>query len=80
MAVICFGSELSRITAGLDTLSIDAPRVLELKRALETRFPGIGAALDGMAVALDGVIHHDPDYLPLHPTTEVHFVPRVAGG
>jgi molybdopterin converting factor small subunit len=80
MAVVYLGSELSRFTGGLEALQVEAPRVIELKRSLDARFPGMGAALDEMAVALDGDIHHDSDYLPLQPTTEVHFVPRVAGG
>jgi hypothetical protein len=33
-----------------------------------------------MAVAIDGQIHHDADYERVEQRTEVHFVPRVAGG
>ena len=35
---------------------------------------------DCLAVAIDGEIHTDADYLPLTSSSEVHFVPRIAGG
>jgi hypothetical protein len=35
---------------------------------------------DRLAVAIDGEIHSDADYLPLTTHSEVHFVPRIAGG
>jgi hypothetical protein len=33
-----------------------------------------------MAVAIDGDIYNDADYRDLRADTEIHFVPRMAGG
>ena len=47
---------------------------------LERRFPGLGEALAGAAVAIDGEIFPDPLLEPVGPDSEVHFLPRVGGG
>jgi molybdopterin converting factor small subunit len=68
-------------TGGLDVMTIDAPRVHELIAELLTRFPNLSRDMfSNLAVAIDGEIHNDADYLPLKPDSEVHFVPRIAGG
>lgn len=62
-------------------LDIDAPRVHELVAQLVARFPRLTPEMfDRLAVAIDGEIHNDADYLPLAADSEVHFVPRIAGG
>jgi hypothetical protein len=33
-----------------------------------------------MAVAIDGEIYADPGYQALRPDSDVHLVPRIAGG
>jgi molybdopterin converting factor small subunit len=80
MAIVYLPHALNAYTGGRSEIAIDAPRVLELRAALERRFPGIQAELEQMAVAIDGQIHHDADYERVEQRTEVHFVPRVAGG
>ena len=80
MATVLLSGELAERAGGLETITIDAARVIDLRRALDARFPGIDASLCGLAVAIDGEIHNDADYQPLRPSSEVHFVPRVAGG
>jgi molybdopterin converting factor small subunit len=80
MAVVYLPHALSSYTGGQNEIAIDAPRVLELRAALDQRFPGVQAELEQMAVAIDGQIHNDADYQRLERGTEVHFVPRVAGG
>jgi hypothetical protein len=47
---------------------------------LAARFPDLAPHLDEMAVAVDGEIYQQPGYQPLDPASEVHLVPRVAGG
>ena len=79
MAIIHLTGELAE-RARADTLTIDAPRVIDLRRALDARFPGIDATLCGLAVAIDGEIHNDADYQPLRASSEVCFVPKIAGG
>jgi molybdopterin converting factor small subunit len=80
MATVHFTSDLARYTGGLETVALDAHRIHELKQSLARRFPGLGEQLDTMAVAIDGEIYNDADYQRLEADTEVHFVPRMAGG
>ena len=80
MAVVHFSSLLVSHTGGLDRVSVDAPRVKELLEALDVRFPGLGAQLADLAVAIDGQVHHDALFEPLSATSEVYFVPTIAGG
>ena len=73
-------SGLARFTGGIESVAIDAPRVAELLAALRTRFPELGDQLDEVAVAIDGTIYSDPGYQPLRADSDVHLVPRIAGG
>jgi molybdopterin converting factor small subunit len=80
MPTVYLPGEIAQHTGGLDAVVIDASRVHEVMEALTTRFPGAAEALARMAVAIDGEIHNDPDYIDLRPESEVHLVPRIAGG
>jgi sulfur-carrier protein len=73
-------SGLAQFTGGLESVAIDAPRVAELLAALRTRFPDLATHLDEMAVAIDGEIYSDPGYQALRADSDVHLVPRIAGG
>jgi len=80
MPTVHFTSDLTRYTGGLETVALDSPRIHELKESLARRFPGLGEQLEVMAVAIDGEIYNDADYRDLRADTEIHFVPRMAGG
>jgi len=80
MPIVHVPGDLIGYTGGLDEIAVDAPRVLELKSALDARFPGLGARLDQLAVAIDGQIYNQADYEVLGPDSELHFVPPIAGG
>jgi molybdopterin converting factor small subunit len=81
MARVFLSNDLLSGTGGLDELEVDAPRVHELIGELVARFPNLRKEMfNRLAVAIDGEIHTDADYLPLGPDSEVHFVPRIAGG
>jgi molybdopterin converting factor small subunit len=80
VATVRFPSGMTRLTGGIDHVVVDAPRVHELFAALAERFPGLAEALEGTAVAIDGEIYQDPGYEPLRADSEVHLVPRIAGG
>ena len=82
MATLHLPSALTLHTGGVDEIDIDASRVDELFRELFNRYPTLRTdpSLGQMVIAVDGDIHHDADYVPLRPTSEVHLVPRIAGG
>jgi molybdopterin converting factor small subunit len=65
---------------GQEQLEVEAADVRRLLAELERRFPGLGEALAGAAVAIDGEIFPDPLLEPVGPGSEVHFLPRVGGG
>ena len=80
MATVYLPSGLTRHTGGVDTIEIDAARVPDLFAALCDRFPPIADQLKDVAVAIDGEIYADPGYQPLRADSEVHLLPRIAGG
>ena len=80
MATVHLPSGLARFTGGIDSVAIDAPRVAELLIELRRRFPQLDDQLDDIAVAIDGDIYSDPGYQALRPDSDVHLVPRIAGG
>jgi molybdopterin converting factor small subunit len=80
MATVFLTSGLTALAGGVDAVVIDAPRVAELLRELVARHPALGGRLEEMAVAVDGEIYNDADYVALGPDSEVHLVPRIAGG
>jgi molybdopterin converting factor small subunit len=80
MATIHLPSGLAQYTGGVDTVEIDAARVPDLFAALCDRFPLIADQLNDVAVAIDGEIYADPGYQSLRADSEVHLLPRIAGG
>ena len=80
MATIHLSGGLSAHAGGLETIVIEAPRVRELMLELVARYPTLGDTLRQMAVAIDGEIYHDADYLPLRSDSDVYLVPRITGG
>ena len=80
MPTVHFPRGLMQFTGGIETLAVDAARVHELMMALTERFPDLAGPLAEMAVAIDGEIHQDPGYQSLAPDSEVHLIPRIAGG
>ena len=80
MATVHLPSGLTQYTGGVAEVEIQATRVLDLIESLGKRFPEIKPQLDEMAVAIDGEIYSEPGYQPLKAGSEVHLVPRIAGG
>lgn len=80
MATVHLPSGMRPFTGGIDTLTVDATRVHDLFVTLALRFPALAGQLEDMAVAIDGEIHHEVGYQPLAPDSEVHLIPRIAGG
>jgi molybdopterin converting factor small subunit len=80
MATVFLPSGLTAFTNGVDTVEIEASHVVDMMTALVDRFPDLAHQLDDIAVAVDGEIYQQPGYQPLSARSEVHLVPRVAGG
>ena len=72
---------LRELTDGAEELVLEAGDYRGLLSALDDRFPGFRAAVDGsMAVVIDGDIIDTPMLEPLQPDSEVHFMARLGGG
>ena len=80
MAIVYLPSGWHAATGGLTEISIDAPRVHELLRALTDRFPAIAPQLAAVSIAVDGQIYHDAEFVPLAHDSEIYLLPRVSGG
>jgi len=80
MATVYLPRGLAQHTGGVDTVEIDAVRIPDLFAALCDRFPRLADQLNGLAVAIDGEIYADPGYQSLRADSEVHLLPRIAGG
>ena len=79
--MILTGDAGRRFTGGRSELDVAATTFRRLVLELDQRFPGLGRQVEeGMAVAIDGEIYQQPGYQTLSPTSEVHLVPRIAGG
>jgi sulfur-carrier protein len=80
VATVHLPGGLRQFSGGLDRVVIDAPHAHGLLIALGDRFPAMRPSLDEMAVAIDGDIYTQPGYQPLRTDSEVHLLPRIAGG
>jgi molybdopterin converting factor small subunit len=81
VARVLLSGALRRHAGGVAELSIEAPSYRELLAALESRFPGMAPLIEGRtSLAIDGEIIPDPLLEPISEDSEIHFVPRVAGG
>jgi sulfur-carrier protein len=80
MPTVHLPSGLTAFTGGVEELTVDAPRVHELIVALTERFPEMAETIETMAVAIDGEIYSEPGYQPLKADSDVHLIPRIAGG
>jgi molybdopterin converting factor small subunit len=80
MATVVFSRAQLALTGGEERVAIAAERVQDLIRAIYQRYPALEGELDEMAVAIDDDIHQDALYMRLERDSEVHFIPRIAGG
>jgi molybdopterin converting factor small subunit len=80
VATVHIPSDMTACTGGIEEVAIDAGRVDELMHALASRFPAIAPRLETMAVAIDGDIYNDAEFIEISSTSEIFLVPRMAGG
>ena len=66
---------------GETELEIEGGTVRELVRGLDSRFPGIAAAIaEGMAIAVDGEIIQNAMLEAVRPDSEIYLLPKIGGG
>jgi hypothetical protein len=80
LATVVFSGTQRALADGNERVDIEARRVSDLLTSIYARFPKLEGKLDGSAVAIDGDIHNDPQYLRLEHDSEVHFLAQVQGG
>ena len=81
MARVHLSGELRQLAAGCTVIEVDAATVVQLIDRLEDKFPNMkGRLRDGVAVAVDGEVMANAEYLPLGTDSEVHFLPAISGG
>jgi molybdopterin converting factor small subunit len=79
--VLTVAQSVRDLAGGRDHFEVDAPTLRALVDALDRRHPGLGEHVrTTMAVAIDGELHHEAWDQPLKATTEVVFIPLIAGG
>ena len=80
MATVIFSSELQRLT-GEEKTRVSASNYRELVGQVTAKYPALEAdELMKMAVAIDGVIIHDPLLESISSDSEVHFLYKISGG
>ena len=81
MARVVFTGNFRRYAGGDAEAEIDASDVRDLLAKLGERYPALAPHLDdGVALAIDGEIHQDALFSPIEPDSDVHLIPRIAGG
>lgn len=81
MPRVVFTGSLKRLTGGDEELELDAANVRQLMRGVAERYPALKPQIEsGMAVAIDGQIYQDAWLQPIDPDSEVHLLPKIAGG
>jgi len=81
MARVVFTGSLKRLTGGDGELELDAANVRQLMRGVGERYPALKPHIEtGMVVAIDGQIYQDAWLQPVGPDSEVHLLPKLAGG
>jgi molybdopterin synthase sulfur carrier subunit len=72
---------LTQFTGGERELELEASSIRQLLRQLGERHPALAPHLEeGVAVAIDGEIYQDAWLEPIPPGSEVHVIPKIAGG
>jgi sulfur-carrier protein len=83
MARVVLTDSLSKqFTGGANEFEIVASTLRKLIRELDTRYPGLGAQVEGgfLSVAIDGEIYQDAFLEELQEDSEVAFLPAIRGG
>jgi molybdopterin converting factor small subunit len=72
---------LRQFTGGDSELELEVGNVRQLLTRLGERYPDLAPHLEeGLAVAIDGEIFQDAWFAAIGPDSEVHLLPKIAGG
>ncbi len=81
MARVVLTGNLGKFTGGETELELEASDIRQLIRLRGERYPELKPHLEeSLAVAIDGQIYQDAWFEPIAPDSEVHLLPRIAGG
>ena len=81
MARIFLTGNLRLYTEGVTELELESGSIRSLLRELRRRYPDIPEDIeDELAISIDGVLHQDDWFAKIEPDSEVHLLPRIAGG
>ena len=70
-----------RHTDGETSFEVEAKNLRGVLKAMDERFPGLGAYLEEeTAVAIDGELHETAYFLPVGEDSEVFFLPKLEAG
>lgn len=79
MITVFFSSEMQRVT-GEEKVNLAVYSYRQLVAALVDKYRFKQEELMAMAVAIDGMIIHDPLLESIADGSEVHFLHRISGG
>ena len=81
MARIVLTGNLRLYTEGVTELELESGSIRSLLRELRRRYPDIPEDIeDELAISIDGVLPQDDWFAKIEPDSEVHLLPRIAGG
>jgi sulfur-carrier protein len=81
MTHVVLTRNLAQFTGGESELELEVGNIRQLLGQLGARYPLLRPHLaEGLAVAIDGEIFQDAWLEPIPPGSEVHLIPRIAGG
>jgi molybdopterin converting factor small subunit len=81
VAKVVLNGNLKQFSDGQTDFELDVKDVRQLFAQLGARFPELAPHLEeGIAVAIDGEIFQDAPFAAIGPESEVHVIPKIAGG
>ena len=81
MARVILNGNFRHLTDGAYEFDLDVTNIRQLFRQLGERYPALVPHMEeGIAVAIDGEIYQDALFATIGPDSEVHVMPKIAGG
>ncbi len=87
MALVWIPSNMRHLTGGESRIRVEGSTLADIISSLEANFPGVREELvrdnlikDEIAVAIDGEQGHQGLFQEIDDSSEIHFIPMVAGG